>query len=612
MARDKRLLSIYIFTALFFAIIIFRLIGLQIVNGEENKRNADARQMLTKETFAPRGRILDRYGRELVKNKTGYYLAVEKTKETYEERNEQILTAAKILKKHNKLSIDDDKILEAINEDMKKSGFSVTTPYILCDELTDELITIFKENEKALPSIKILSRPVREYIYPKTASHLLGRVGKISEDELKEDENKSLNQNDYIGKQGAEKAFEKYLRGTKGIKSYRESLKLKGFKTEGEKKEISGNDVLLTIDLDLQLAAEEALKKAATKNNGAAAVAENVNTGEILAAASYPTYDISTFGEKYGELINDKALPMFNRAFSGLYEPGSTFKPITAIAAIDKGVIDADTKINTKGKYEFKNHTFLCNTYKKTGKTHGAINASEAIKYSCNYFFFEVSSRCGIDEIVSVAKSFGMDSKTGVELYSEEKSGKIASPNSRRQEGRIWYPGDTLQASIGQSDNLFTPLALSNYTAALANGGTVYKTTVLKQVNDGTTNEILFKNTPEILCRADASRVALSSVKEGMAGVCKQGGTAGEAFKDFSVSVCAKTGSAETKGSTNGVFICYAPAENPVIAVSVVLEKGLSGTNAAYVAKDILKAYFEKNNKPMESEEIYAPYTLKP
>ncbi len=641
-AENRRFLFFYILGGVFFFATVLKLHSLQIVNGEENKKASDSKISIATLEKAPRGEICDRFGRVLVTNKTGYYLAVEKIKETDDERNESILNALKVLIKNNEnleISLHEDtthlykrydiresyseeekNLIATIRYDMEKNGFSVSEPYVLCEDLSYELVTFFKENSARFNNIRVYERPKREYLYPKTASHILGRTGKISKEELEMPENSGAGKNDYIGKQGAEKAFQKYLQGTDGIKSYEENLELKNSRFIKSVDAIPGDTVVLTIDLDLQIAAEKSLEEACKNisktekisTNGAAAVAIDVNSGEILASASYPTYDINSFSKDYKKISENKAFPMFNRSLQGLYEPGSTFKPITAIAAIDSGNLKTNEKINTKGKYEYKNHTFLCNTYKKEGKTHGTINVQDALAVSCNYFFFEVGKRSGINEILKTAESFGLGALTGIELSAEESKGKIANPEARREKGEVWYPGDTLQAAIGQSDNLFTPIGLANYGAALANGGTVYETRLLKAVKSYKTNEIIVNNEPKIKGYAKASKEALSTVKEGMKKVCEKDGTAGIVFQNFPVSVCGKTGSAEVNGGTNGLFLCYAPAENPQIAVSVVLEKGGSGVSAARVAKEILSAYFETNNKTEEKNWEAAPYVLIP
>lgn len=591
--KSKRYLLIYIFLAVFFLAAVFSLFSLQIVNGEKNRALSDNSLSLKTVIKAERGDICDRYGRELVTNKTGYFVEFNKTAKGKKEQEAELLSLYAFL--------GEPKTEEDIQKALAESGFSATNPYVVIENADIETITKIKENKTLFESVKIVERPVREYLYPETAVHILGRVGLVSKNEYEELSKKGYKRNDYVGKQGAEKAFESYLKGTDGIKSAEKSLGFYDTEFIKEKEAKAGNTVMLTIDLDVQTATEDALKDALEdKKSGGAAVVLDVNTGEVLASASYPDFNIEEFNKNYENLAKDKKKPMFNRALSGLFEPGSTFKPVSSIAAIDSGVITPSAKISTKGKYKLSDHTFLCNIYKKQGKTHGTIDVTDALAKSCNYFFFETAKRSGIDAISDTAESFGLGEKTGIELL-EEASGKIASKEKREKNGGVWYPGDTLQAAIGQSDNLFTPIALANYAAALANGGNVYKTTILKAVKNKESNEIIKTNEPKIKNVAPASKTALSAVKSGMQKVCQKGGTAETVFLNFPISVAGKTGSAQVSGGTNGLFICYAPAENPQIAVSVVLEGGDSGTFAAQAARKILEAYFKK---PQENNEI--------
>lgn len=677
----RRYLVIYVFAAVFFVLIFTRLFTLQIKNGKQYRSVSDSRLSLSVPVVAPRGEITDRYGRPFVTNRTGYFVVLEKINETPQEQNQSILNVLKILtakgstveyedslpisfhapfrfqyakeekdpseqeksfKKENgfdeetsaeeilnslceKYKIDENysdsekRLIAGVRYGMEKDGFSAASPYTILEDADIETVTKIKEHADLFPSVAVHEQPVREYLYPETATHILGRVGKISSEEYEQLKNDGYDRNDYVGKQGAEKAFEQYLRGTDGVSSVESQIDGESTNFIESVDPIPGNSVILTLDLDLQLAAEASLKKTvedlrtSVSNNGGAVVAVDVNSGEILASASYPTYDITEFSEKYNEMVEDESNPMFNRAFAGLYEPGSTFKPITTIAAIDSGVLDPDEKIETKGEYQYLDRTFKCNIFRTRGATHGTINVSEAIGVSCNYFFYEAGRRTGIEKIAETAEKFGLGSLTGVELSGEEAKGKIASPENREQNGGKWYPGDVLQAAIGQSDNLFSPLALANYAATLANGGTNYKTKILKAVKSETDETIIKSAVPEISQTVGASKEALAAVKDGMMKVTEPGGTAYSVFSGFPVQVAGKTGSAQVPGGTNGLFICYAPAENPQIAVSVVLENGDSGTMAARVARDVLTSYFSKpadnNSNTIEEEQ---PYTLLP
>lgn len=671
-------------TGVFFtALILVRLFSLQVKNGKQYRNESDARLSLSAPIIAQRGEITDRYGRPFVTNRVGYFVVIKKTNETVHEKNMSVLKLLKLITEEDtenykdslpisfdspfcfqfstgesvleqersfkaennfdenstaadvinilreKYKIDanitdnEARLVAGVRFGMEKDGFSASTPYTVLEDADIGTVTKIKEHADMFPSVSVTECPVREYLYPDTAAHILGRVGKISSSEYERLSAEGYSVNDYIGKQGAEKAFEQYLRGTDGIRGTELQIdgQLRSFIKS--KAPVRGNSVILTLDLNLQLAAEKALKKALKKaidktqtqpslKNGGAAVAIDVNSGEILASASYPTYNIAEFSEKYNEMVNDPSKPMFNRAFAGLYEPGSTFKPISAIAAIDSGVLLPDEKIETKGEYQYLNHKFKCNIFRTKGTTHGSINVSEALGVSCNYFFYEVGRRTGIEQIAETAESFGLGSLTGSELLTEEAKGRIASPENRRANGGKWYPGDVLQTAIGQSDNLFSPLALANYAATLANGGINYKTGLLKAVKSGTNSTIIKCSTPEIRQITGTSNEALAAVKDGMLKVTKPGGTAYSVFADFPISVAGKTGSAQVSGGTNGLFICYAPAEKPQIAVSVVLENGDSGIKAAEVARDILSEFFEKPNTDNGSSTEEKPYVLLP
>ncbi|MBQ3181485.1 MAG: penicillin-binding protein A, partial [Clostridia bacterium] len=310
--------------------------------------------------------------------------------------------------------------------------------------------------------------------------------------------------------------------------------------------------------------------------------------------ASNPDYNLDEFSKNYKELSLNKNKPFFNRSLSGLYEPGSTFKPITAIAALESGGLSHSEKIKTLGKYEYFDRVFRCNIYREKGKTHGKIDVAEALGVSCNYFFYELAKRVGIDKISDLAKDFGLGSATGIELTQEETVGTIATPKNRKEHGGYWYAGDALQAAIGQSDNRFTPIALCNYAAALANGGTLYSAHVLKGVQDN--NGQISYTEPKIINTLDISQKTLQTIREGMFLVTKSG-TAKDVFSDFPQDVAGKTGTAQVNKRTNGLFIGYAPINTPEIAFCVVVEGGASGNQAAEIAKRILTKYFNINEK---------------
>ncbi len=567
----KRFKIIYIFLGIFFLCLISRLIYLQAITVKSARSIVSARLSLTETDFAPRGEITDRNGTVLAGNRQGYILRI--IKDTQEKVDVTVNNLCALMG----VSVDE------IRQEMKDADFSYYNPFIVSDDTSAEIVTIIKETPEKFPCAELKERPIREYFYPESAVHLLGRCGIISQEEY--EKTPTYHRDDYIGKQGAEKAFEEYLRGTDGSSAVEKN----GRTFEESVPAVSGKTVALTIDLPLQLAAEKALKTTIENTYGARAgaiVITDVNSAEVLSLASYPAYNIKNFNKDYKSLLNDSRKPMFNRAIAGLYEPGSTFKPITSVAALSSGVISPADTIKTLGKYDYYDRSFRCNIYRETKQTHGTINLAQALGVSCNYFFYELGHKTGIDKIAHTAEQFGLGASTGIELSNEEATGHIAHPDNRSAH---WYAGDTLQAAIGQSDNRFTPIALANYAAALSNGGKVYRAHILKSV-DGKEEPSALLNTAEV------SADSLNAIRQGMVYVTKNG-TAKEIFKNFPITVAGKTGSAQTGGKTNGLFIGYAPADEPQIAFCAVIEGAPSGNVAANAIKDVLKTYFNIGQK---------------
>ncbi len=574
--KRGRIEHITVLACAVFAVIFFRLFYLQIYAGEENRAKVDAQLTLFTPISAPRGDILDRYGRPLVTGRKGWFLVLS---ENYPKE---------ILKK----SAARAESLLKEEEDICAFSETASLPHTLAEDISAESVAKIKEHQRALPGIMIEERSVRKYSYPGVASHVLGHIGKITEKEYEEKE--GYRKTDYIGKGGVEKAFEEILRGTDGIKTVETEEK---HPLVASKEPKPGKAVLLTLDINLQIAAEEALKKAVDETKakaGGAAVVVDIKSGDVLACASYPTYNLETFSKEYDALLNNPAKPMFHRALSGLYAPGSTFKMISAIAALETGKITPTEIIKTAGEYEYFDRTFQCNIYRQKKETHGDITISDALGVSCNYFFYEIGKRVGIEEIVKTAERFSLSEKTGIFSGNEEATGKIASPKTREEGKGKWYAGDTLQAAIGQSDHLFTPVALANYALMLANGGKSPGLRILYGVKDEKTSGIE-KYTENAQGKdAHVEKEVLQEVIKGMQKVTEETGTAGAYFSEFPISVAAKTGSAQVPGGTNALFLAFAPVENPQIAMSVVIEKGGTGSLAAKVGKEIFSAYFEK------------------
>ncbi len=579
--KFSRYLVLYIVTGVFFTLVAARLIFFQVLGARDAQSRVDSMLSLSVKDPAPRGDICDRNRKVLAGNRKGYFVLIKKGE------NAHLALTVKNLAEYSGTEYK-ELLLKMQNE-----GFSANNPFVFSEDAEAELVTKIMENPENYPCAQIITRPIRDYFYPETAVHLLGRCGVISREEYKNLE--GYGAKDYIGKQGAEKAFEEILKGTDGSRAA-EKYTPSGMRTFTDNvAPVKGKNVILTVDIDLQTKAEEALLQVVKGSaSGGAFVVTDVHSGEILALASNPTYNINDFNKNYTALSKNPAKPFFNRSISGLYAPGSTFKPVTAIAAMESGALTPKETMKTLGKYEYYNHTFRCNIYRERGKTHGVIDVSEALGVSCNYFFYELGHRTGIDKIAHTAYAFGLGASTGIELTAEEAKGRVATPESRRARGSYWYAGDTLQAAIGQSDNLFTPLALANYAAAIANGGTVYRAHILRGVEsqDGSVEY----TKPEILNKVDISAKTLRAVHQGMVKVTTEG-TAAEIFADFPVAVAGKTGSAQVSGHTNGLFIGFAPADNPKIAFCAVVEGAPSGNTAAQAAKNVLSYYFNTQQK---------------
>jgi penicillin-binding protein 2 len=323
---------------------------------------------------------------------------------------------------------------------------------------------------------------------------------------------------------------------------------------------------------------------------GGAVAAIDVRTGDVLAMASYPTFKLTDFQADFAGLIQDPMHPMVNRALAGAYEPGSTFKMTVAIAALETGSITPDSKIYDRGRYM----RFAPSYTPSCSGGHGSVNVARALQVSCNYFFYEAGWLTGIDAIERYARQLGFGAPTGIELPGE-RAGILAGPEYCAQQNIHWNGGDVLQASIGQSYNQFTPLQLANYAATLASGGVRYKPHLLMTVKSYAYDETLFDTPIQKLETMELRKDTWEAIHTGMRLVTKAGGTAAGSFADYKIPVGAKTGSAQKTANgkpANGVFVAYAPFDDPEIAVAVVVERGGGGARVAPIARSIFEAYF--------------------
>lgn len=486
--------------------------------------------------------------------------------------------------------------------DMYITDFSYDNPFIIAQGVGMELVSTISEQQSRYPGVTISLLAARQY-ETTYAAHILGRTGLILAEDYESFAGQGYPMDAVVGRDGAERAFESYLRGIDGERIVETSASGGIVRTISETPAQSGGDVYLTLDIALQKSAEDALERRILElrdegidAGGGAAVAIDIKSGDVLALASYPTYDLSAFNETYASLAADELSPMFNRAIAGKYAPGSTFKIVTATAALSEGIITPKTLLDCEGVYTYfaPNYLYHCWVYRDYGRVHGPLTASQALQESCNCFFYEAGRLTGIRTIAQYAKWFGLGEYTGIELSGEAR-GVVAGLDSRTGD---WYAGDTLQAAIGQSDNLFTPIQLANYVATIANGGTRYAVHLLDRVERS--GELFYEQRPEIINTLDFSDEIYDTILEGMLAVTEDG-TASTVFSDYHISVLGKSGSAQVgTGRANGIFILAAPAEEPEIAVAVVIEHGAAGNNAARVARDILTAYFGEPEDPAD------------
>lgn len=493
--------------------------------------------------------------------------------------------------------------ITAIRYAMDKASFSEKNSYKLCRDVDMAVVQQIKEQYSDFPGIDVVIEPFRSFTKGTLAAHILGRTGRIYAEEYAEMKNDGYGINDMIGKDGLEKVLEKYLKGKDGYKSVEMSRGGRVTRILQDKEPKSGNYAKLTLDRDLQEATENALKEKISQAVGTgsgAAIAVNPKTGGVLAMASYPTYDLSTFNEDYDKLIKSKTKPLINRVLNGTYSPGSTFKPLTSVAALESGTITPDTYITDLGKYTYyPSYQPTCLVYSSSGATHGTINVSQAIGVSCNYFFYDVGRRMGIETLDQYASNFGLGQTTGIEL--PESTGILASPSNRESAGGVWYPGDVLQAAIGQSDNLFTPAQLASYICTLLNKGKRYSLHLVDEVVDYDTNEVVLKKEPEVLSDNPISDSTYNAVTDGMRRVVTSG-TASAAFASSKYKAAGKTGTAEVPdGADNVLFVGFAPYDDPEIVVAVIIEHGASSSFSAGVAREIFDAYMQIKNGEYKS-----------
>ncbi len=663
--RYNTLLVLIYLIGIIFVIALFKV---QILDGPTYRENSNARLTRDTIIKAKRGNILDRTGKSLATTELSYGVELYKTQTDDEKLNTLSLNLVNILQKNKEKfnrgliiqtnpfkfsNISKEKLLEwKENRNIPEEASAEEAFYILrdnykiqTDKIEDiekilyirELITekgygqvsgleiaekisrksaleISAESNK-MPGVNVATKPERKYNVTTLASHVIGYIGRIDETEYNNRLDMGYQMNDVIGKTGVERTFEEFLKGRDGLKQI--DMTVDGNVT-GEyivKEAVGGSDVILTIDSSLQNITERVLRQRIThirnqgfRVDGGGVVVLNVRTGEILSMASYPVYKPSDFlggiSASNWQKYNNRTHPLMNRAIQGTYEPGSAFKMIPAIAALTEKKITIYDTVYCSGIYH-RAHNPRCWTYQYSGGGHGSMNVSNALKNSCNVFFYDMGYRLGIDKLEKYTRYFGLGEKTGVELTGES-AGFVASKQTAKEKGENWTEGGTLSAAIGQSYNSFSPLQLAKYVAMIANNGNFVKPTVVKLVINSTGSAISREDINKSVSKElgyeykepkkiNFKQSDINAIKQGMRAVTSGGGTAAWLFTRLPITLAGKTGTAEAGNFVNGTFVCFAPYYNPEIAIAAVIENGRSGGEAAIVAREILKEYAGMN-----------------
>ena len=480
-----------------------------------------------------------------------------------------------------------------------RNGVTNLPTYVLVEDASEAVLTEILALD--VPGLTVEATSVREYSTT-YAAHILGYVGAMNAQQWEEYKNiEGYEMDALVGQSGLERAFESYLHGIDGIRIDEVTKDGVVVNSYYKKEPQAGNNVEVSLDLMLQIAAEDALAQVIESGRelgraaeGGAVVAIDVKTGQVLACGSYPTFNLSTYFEDYEQLVSTDYNPLLNRALTSTYAPGSTYKVSMLVAAANAGVVDRWDTVNDLRSYKIPGYSkgVACNNHKSYGTT--GLDAMEALMGSCNYFFCELATRLSINQIDETAKLLGLGELTGVEL-TESVGYRSNAATLLALQNRKWSMFEQLQVSIGQSVNAFTPIQLASYASALANGGVRNKATFLSRVVSSDYRNLVYENTVQVLSSMTISQEARYMYQEGMKLVTSSPyGTAYSTFKNYPIAVAAKTGSAQHggEGPLNGAFICYAPADAPQIAIAVFGEKIGGGSYLAPVAKAILDAYF--------------------
>lgn len=638
-----------------------RLMNMQIVESETYKNMKNRGYISTQTVKATRGEIVDRNGEPLAVNRMGYDVILDKAFLPAGEQNAVILKLMELMEllgeewtdtlpiteqepysfrdgheddvkrlrsllevqpyataqhmmsrmveryKLAGFTPEQQRKLAAVRCEMEQRGFNWNVQYTFASDINIASVIQLKERSYELPGVDVVESAVRSYPNGDIAPHIIGQMGPIYAEEYEELKAKGYAMDDRLGKSGVEKAFEDMLRGENGQRQIFIGNSGEAVEAVESRPPVPGNTVVTTLDVELQRLLQTELANQidylqeyapagqGKESDAGAGVVVNCKTGELLAAATYPSYNHEDYRKNYSELVAQTELrPLFNRAIIGVYAPGSTFKPAVGLAGLKHGVIDESSHVSCGRVY-----TYYSDYQPTCLGAHGSVNIVNALRVSCNIFFYDVGRRVGIENIVDMAAQLGLGQPTGIEI--PEALGLISSPEAKQADPNNnvpWYSGDVLQSSIGQMYNWYTPLQLANYAATIGNRGTRMKVTLVREVYDYAMRTLVEPFEPQVAHHVDAPRDAFESVVKGMVAASGPAGTASADFGYYPVTVASKTGTPETNDLPNSVFICFAPAENPQYAICIIIEKGWHGYTGAPVARKVFDRLFGLNQPP--------------
>jgi penicillin-binding protein 2 len=592
-SSDKVLIAGYIIIGFFF-ILTIRLWQLQILQGDEYRRLSEENRLRIVKVAAPRGIIFDRNGIALVKNAPYYSVSL----------NPQGLERIDLTELAELLKIDKDSLAEKITEHQKRSLYE---PLRIKEGLSSKEIAVIEARRSDFPGLSIDVDVTRDYLFGSVGAHLIGYLGKPNELQARSSDFKDVPSDAFIGQWGIERLYDRQLRGTPGGKIIEVDALGRELRLLKEKSPTRGEDIWLAMDVNVQKEAEESFG-----DKAGAMVAIKPNTGELLAFVSKPSFDPNLFArgiknEQWEELNQNRKLPLLNRALQSQYPPGSTFKIVTAIAALEEGSIDENSKVTCSGGIAYGRWHFGC--WRKTG--HGTVSLHRALVESCDVYFYEAGKKLGIDKIAAYARELGLGKETGIELVKERRGLIPDTKWKEEKRNQQWYLGETFNAAIGQGYVAVTPFQMAQLTSTVANGGYVYAPSLLRMTNR-----------PEPVRKVKINQETLDLVKKGLFGVVNENGGTGYLAKSSMVSICGKTGTAQVVGlrkdsknlsemhRDHAWFVAFAPCETPEIALSVMVEHGgHGGAAAAPIAKKAIEAYMKsgKESAAVQTQSTSAP-----